>query len=1097
VPDLKLRLLHLSDLHERGPREAEPWRRRRVLGDAWQQNLDEIRRDGPVDLVCFTGDLAHSGRPDEYAAATDLLADLLARLDLPWERLFVIPGNHDVQRRRGSAAWRRLRELLPRTDPLALSRWLAGGDPPPGGRRRDLSAVLSRQAAYRAWLGAAGRRPDLLPRAGFHPHLGYRSTLELPRLPFPVHVIGLDSAWMCGGDDDAGRLWLTGDQPLRLASDAQGNPLAGLRLVLVHHPLTDLADCLEVRRLLAERGDLLLRGHLHVTEPQSWSDPGPRRLREAATGCLYEGGGADQYPHACQVVTVTCDAAGRPQRYDLWFRGWSSRGGHWQSDNGLYRGSVDGRLTWWTATPPAAALVPAPAAARVFVGRGQELAALAGALLAEPPLPPVSVQGMAGIGKTYLVERFAALHPERFPGGYRRLALDPLAALPAATDLLGRLADELRVSPAAGGLAERLRGALLAGRALLHLDNVDSRAAGELAARLAAALAGCPFAVTGRLAGLGADAGWAQLELARFDEPTALGQLAAELRLDAPLPEHAPLARALGGLPLALHLAAGHLRAGYSAAGFLDRLRATGLALPPWDVADPRHAERERAVLDSAFTLSLDLLATQLGPGSAPLVAGLAALGHAPASGFGRSLAAALAGLAPADFEHLAVTARSLSLLEPLPRAPATREGWRLHPLLAELLRARGLPEMGRLVLERATGWFTERLPELPPGQQDEQGRRWKEVQAESEALVDWLSRVPAPQRVRVERAGSRYAIRSGPFHAWLAFCEAAVAHVSDEAERSDLLWTLGNVALSAGSPGRALSAAREKQDLDRRRGDRGEGALAAGLVADVLASHGKLDEALRIRREEELPVYEALGEVRERAVTLGKIADVLASRGELDEALRIRREEELPVYEALGDVHSRAVTLGKIAAVLASRGELDEALRIRREEELPVYEALGAVRSRAVTLGKIADVLAARGELDEALRIRREEVLPVFGALGDVRERAVTLAKIADVLAARGQLDEALRIYYEEVLPADERLQARRDLLIDRVNLAAHHLRRAQPGDRETAVSLLTLALAAAESMRLPEAETIRSRLRAAAEQTQAPPPPPGPQDG
>ena len=38
----------------------------------------------------------------------------------------------------------------------------------------------------------------------------------------------------------------------------------------------------------------------------------------------------------------------------------------------------------------------------------------------------------------------------------------------------------------------------------------------------------------------------------------------------------------------------------------------------------------------------------------------------------------------------------------------------------------------------------------------------------------------------------------------------------------------------------------------------------------------------------------------------MGQIANVLSSRGELDEALRIRREEELPVYERLGDVRLR-----------------------------------------------------------------------------------------------------------------------------------------------------------------------------------------------
>ena len=85
----------------------------------------------------------------------------------------------------------------------------------------------------------------------------------------------------------------------------------------------------------------------------------------------------------------------------------------------------------------------------------------------------------------------------------------------------------------------------------------------------------------------------------------------------------------------------------------------------------------------------------------------------------------------------------------------------------------------------------------------------------------------------------------------------------------------------------------------------------------------------------------------------MGKIADILQSRGDLDEALRIRREEELPVYERLGDVRSRAVTMGKIADILQSRGDLDEALRIRREEELPVYERLGDVRGRSVDIAK------------------------------------------------------------------------------------------------------------------------------------------------
>jgi hypothetical protein len=38
-PRHRLRVLHISDLHERGVLEKERWRRYRVLGDAWERNL--------------------------------------------------------------------------------------------------------------------------------------------------------------------------------------------------------------------------------------------------------------------------------------------------------------------------------------------------------------------------------------------------------------------------------------------------------------------------------------------------------------------------------------------------------------------------------------------------------------------------------------------------------------------------------------------------------------------------------------------------------------------------------------------------------------------------------------------------------------------------------------------------------------------------------------------------------------------------------------------------------------------------------------------------------------------------------------------------
>jgi tetratricopeptide (TPR) repeat protein len=234
-----------------------------------------------------------------------------------------------------------------------------------------------------------------------------------------------------------------------------------------------------------------------------------------------------------------------------------------------------------------------------------------------------------------------------------------------------------------------------------------------------------------------------------------------------------------------------------------------------------------------------------------------------------------------------------------------------------------------------------------------------------------------------------------------------------------------------------AMTEADKAKQLFQHSKDALNASFASGQIADILQARGQLDEALRIRVEEQMPVYEKLGEVRSIAITKGKIADILQARGQLDEALRIRREEELPVYEKLGEVREIAITKGRIADILQARGQLDEALRIRREEELPVYEKLGEVRSIAITKGKIADILQTRGELDEALRVYQEEMLPTFLSLGEIGITAVIYGRIADILQARGQLDEALRIRREEELPVYEKLGEVRAIAITKGKIA------------------------------------------------------------
>ncbi len=88
--------MHLSDLHVSG----EDWQRDDVL-DALVRDLPELLSDRELrpDLLFVTGDVATRGRREEYDGAQALLERVARTLGLePTEHVFMVPGNHDVDR---------------------------------------------------------------------------------------------------------------------------------------------------------------------------------------------------------------------------------------------------------------------------------------------------------------------------------------------------------------------------------------------------------------------------------------------------------------------------------------------------------------------------------------------------------------------------------------------------------------------------------------------------------------------------------------------------------------------------------------------------------------------------------------------------------------------------------------------------------------------------------------------------------------------------------------------------------------------------------------------------------------------------------------
>ena len=90
--------LHVSDFHIRS---GDPYDRDVVLRALTKSVKDFRERGRRPDLIFATGDIAFSGKTAEYELATQFFDDLIEAAGLKRRNLYVIPGNHDVDRSLG------------------------------------------------------------------------------------------------------------------------------------------------------------------------------------------------------------------------------------------------------------------------------------------------------------------------------------------------------------------------------------------------------------------------------------------------------------------------------------------------------------------------------------------------------------------------------------------------------------------------------------------------------------------------------------------------------------------------------------------------------------------------------------------------------------------------------------------------------------------------------------------------------------------------------------------------------------------------------------------------------------------------------------
>lgn len=241
-----IRWLHLSDFHVGKDNYAQ----RRLFDKIVDHVKNKAREGAAPDLVFITGDIAQKGSKAEYQLFRNEfikpLEDALGGAD--WSgKVFVVPGNHDVDRTKNAA--------LDRSKPIA-----SGGrffDPTKGGKS-EREIVFPRFKFYRQL--APG---DVSANWVSDPAGAYAETVTIRGRS--IGVVGINTAWLSMGDDDKEKL--TPGVHLVESALAKVKECA-VRIVLGHHPLHWMVEgeAIRLRAMFGYHQVIYLHGHLHRAE---------------------------------------------------------------------------------------------------------------------------------------------------------------------------------------------------------------------------------------------------------------------------------------------------------------------------------------------------------------------------------------------------------------------------------------------------------------------------------------------------------------------------------------------------------------------------------------------------------------------------------------------------------------------------------------------------------------------------------------------------------------------------------------------------------------------------------------------------------------
>ncbi len=266
----------------------------RVVLNALFKDL-KIQRDtlGEVDAILFTGDLVGKG-----TFTSDAVDSLNEKFILPIlqgsgaadGRIFMVPGNHDVEQAKRSQLAKFAIESLKTIEDV-------------NGTLDDPSSVSALSTAFDSYSTVRDRfvKSKRLLSNGLY------ESYEIEIHGKKIGIAAINSAWCSSGKSenaDYGKLLIGGRQIEQLARSLIE---CDLKLALLHHPFPWLAefDQSNVQRKIYDSFDAVFFGHNHHSDALSLARPSGKIFVSNA-GCLYQGRG---YFNSYSIIKVDIDSS--------------------------------------------------------------------------------------------------------------------------------------------------------------------------------------------------------------------------------------------------------------------------------------------------------------------------------------------------------------------------------------------------------------------------------------------------------------------------------------------------------------------------------------------------------------------------------------------------------------------------------------------------------------------------------------------------------------------------------------------------------------------------------------------------------------------